>query len=61
MPDSCIEIMTGAMLPAGCDAVVPVEQVQRNGEIAEIGRKPRAALAERASARLRLPRRARCC
>jgi len=37
---SCIEIMTGAMLPRGCDAVVPVEQVQRNGEFAEIGRKP---------------------
>jgi len=40
--DSCIEIMTGAMLPAGCDAVVPVEQVQRNGDFAEIGRKPLA-------------------
>jgi molybdopterin molybdotransferase len=40
--DSCIEIMTGAMLPAGCDAVVPVEQVQRNGAFAEIGRKPPA-------------------
>jgi molybdopterin molybdotransferase len=38
-PDSCIEIMTGAMLPRGCDAVVAVEQVQRNGEFAEIGRK----------------------
>jgi molybdopterin molybdotransferase len=38
-PDTCIEIMTGAMLPRGCDAVVPVEQVQRNGAIAEIGRK----------------------
>jgi molybdopterin molybdotransferase len=37
-PDSCIEIMTGAMLPRGCDAVVPVEQVQRNGAFAEIGR-----------------------
>jgi molybdopterin molybdotransferase len=37
---TCIEIMTGAMLPRGCDAVVPVEQVQRNGEYAEIGRKP---------------------
>jgi molybdopterin molybdotransferase len=36
---TCIEIMTGAMLPQGCDAVVPVEQVQRNGEFAEIGRK----------------------
>lgn len=39
-PDSCIEIMTGAMLPKGCDAVVPVELVQRNGAFAEIGRKP---------------------
>jgi molybdopterin molybdotransferase len=39
-PDSCIEIMTGAMLPRGCDAVVPVEQVRRAGEYAEIGRKP---------------------
>jgi molybdopterin molybdotransferase len=41
LPDdeSCIEIMTGAMLPGGCDAVVPVEQVQRNGAFAEIGRK----------------------
>jgi molybdopterin molybdotransferase len=38
-PGSCIEIMTGAILPAGCDAVVPVEQVTRNGEYAEIGRK----------------------
>ena len=37
---SCIEIMTGAMLPVGCDAVVPVEQLQRNGDIVEIGRKP---------------------
>src|SRR6202008_1260496 len=37
--DSCIEIMTGAMLPRGCDAVVPVEQVQRNGEFAELGRR----------------------
>src|SRR4051812_26299666 len=25
-PDGCIEIMTGAMLPRGCDAVVPVEK-----------------------------------
>ncbi|MGD9600044.1 MAG: molybdopterin molybdotransferase MoeA [Steroidobacteraceae bacterium] len=27
-PDCCIEVMTGAMLPAGCDAVVPIEQVE---------------------------------
>jgi molybdopterin molybdotransferase len=39
-PASCIEIMTGAMLPRGCDAVVPVEQVQRNGDTADIGGKP---------------------
>jgi molybdopterin molybdotransferase len=39
-PGTCIEIMTGAILPRGCDAVVPVEQVQRVGEYAEIGRKP---------------------
>ena len=39
-PTSCIEIMTGAMLPEGCDAVVPVELVQRSGDIAEIGGKP---------------------
>jgi molybdopterin molybdotransferase len=37
---ACIEIMTGAMLPRGCDAVVPVEQLQRSGEFAELARKP---------------------
>ncbi len=25
--DACIEVMTGAVLPRGCDAVIPVEQV----------------------------------
>jgi len=41
LPDtsSCIEIMTGAMLPRDCDAVVPVELVQRNGDIVHV-RKP---------------------
>jgi molybdopterin molybdotransferase len=39
-PSGCIEIMTGAMLPRGCDAVVPVEQIERDGEFADIGRKP---------------------
>ncbi len=38
-PATCIEIMTGAVLPQGCDAVVPVEVVERHGEFAEIGRK----------------------
>jgi molybdopterin molybdotransferase len=31
-PATCIEIMTGAMLPRGCDAVVPVEQTERDGQ-----------------------------
>lgn len=26
-PDNCIEVMTGAVLPSGCDAVIPVEQL----------------------------------
>lgn len=30
--DDCIEVMTGAVLPAGCDAVVPVEQLRRDGD-----------------------------
>jgi len=25
--DACIEVMTGAVLPQGCDAVIPVEQI----------------------------------
>lgn len=32
----CIEIMTGAMLPAGCDCVVPVERIQMDNGSAEI-------------------------
>jgi molybdopterin molybdotransferase len=31
-PTACIEVTTGAMLPRGCDSVVPVEQTQREGE-----------------------------
>jgi molybdopterin molybdotransferase len=27
-PEHCIEIMTGAMLPAGCNAVIPVERIE---------------------------------
>jgi molybdopterin molybdotransferase len=30
-PFHCIEIMTGAMLPAGCDAVIPVERISIAG------------------------------
>lgn len=32
----CIEIMTGAMLPEGCDAVVPVERLQVQAGIARL-------------------------
>jgi molybdopterin molybdotransferase len=37
-PESCIEIAAGAVLPRGCDAVVPTEQLQRNGDLVEFGR-----------------------
>ncbi|MDQ6645779.1 MAG: molybdopterin molybdotransferase MoeA, partial [Pseudomonadota bacterium] len=29
--DGCLEVMTGAVMPAGCDTVIPVEQTQREG------------------------------
>ncbi len=35
-PDHCIEVMTGAPLPAGCDTVVPVEQLTIEDGIAQI-------------------------
>lgn len=35
-PRHCIEIMTGAMLPAGCDAVIPVERIRLADGEAEI-------------------------
>jgi molybdopterin molybdotransferase len=28
----CIEVTTGAMLPRGCDTVIPIEQTRRDGE-----------------------------
>ncbi|MEY4933551.1 MAG: hypothetical protein RLZZ403_1871 [Pseudomonadota bacterium] len=31
-PDACIEIMTGAVLPEGCDCVIPVEHTTNLGE-----------------------------
>lgn len=34
--DRCIEVMTGAAMPAGCDAVVPVEQLTVRGGAAEL-------------------------
>lgn len=35
-PEHCIEIMTGAVLPAGCDCVVPVEKITVTGGMAEL-------------------------
>ena len=43
-PRGCIEVMTGAVLPAGCDAVIPVEEVFREGDEAVL---PPALRAER--------------
>ena len=34
--DSCIEVMTGTALPAGCDAVVPVERITVHDKEAEL-------------------------
>lgn len=33
-PDNCVEIMTGAMLPADADTVVPVERIRREHDYA---------------------------
>ncbi len=30
--NSCIEVMTGAVLPNGCDSVIPVEELERDGD-----------------------------
>ncbi len=35
-PGHCIEIMTGAALPAGADAIIPVEQVTVNNSAAHV-------------------------
>lgn len=37
-PGACVEIFTGAELPAGCDAVEMVEEVQRSGSEARFAR-----------------------
>jgi len=34
--ENCVEVMTGAVLPAGCDAVVPVEQLHSDAGFAAI-------------------------
>jgi len=35
-PDQCIEVMTGAVLPTGCDCVIPVERLRIEAGAAEI-------------------------
>ena len=35
-PGSCLEVMTGAMLPQGCDCVVPVEKISTRDGIARL-------------------------
>lgn len=35
-PSDCIEVMTGAMLPIGCDCVVPVENIEVMDGIAQL-------------------------
>src|SRR5579872_1152528 len=35
-PASCIEVMTGAVVPSGCDSVVPVEQITVRSREAEL-------------------------
>jgi len=32
----CVEIMTGAMLPAGADTIIPVERIWREGELVHV-------------------------
>lgn len=40
--ESCIEVMTGAVLPAGCDAVIPVEHLEVEGGTAVLTAKATA-------------------
>lgn len=35
-PNACLEVMTGAVLPAGCDCVVPVEVIHREADRATV-------------------------
>jgi molybdopterin molybdotransferase len=35
-PEQCVEVMTGAMVPAGCDCIVPVEKISVRDGVANI-------------------------
>jgi molybdopterin molybdotransferase len=41
-PGHCIEVMTGAVLPGGCDVVVPVEHTERDGAYLTLAAEVRA-------------------
>ena len=43
--EHCIEVMTGAMLPAGCDCVVPVEKISVADGVAQLTSRCRARVA----------------
>jgi len=45
--EHCIEVMTGAMLPTGCDCIVPVEQISLADGVAQLA--PEAAPYARAN------------
>jgi molybdopterin molybdotransferase len=36
-PEQCVEVMTGAMVPAGCDCVVPVEKISVRESVVHLG------------------------
>ena len=36
---ACFEVMTGAMLPSGCDCVVPVEKISLRDGVAHVARR----------------------
>ena len=36
-PDACFEVMTGAVLPRGCDAVIPIENITIADGVAKLG------------------------
>jgi molybdopterin molybdotransferase len=41
--DSCFEVMTGAVLPAGCDCVIPVERLRLGDGVATLAEDAQAA------------------
>jgi molybdopterin molybdotransferase len=50
-PGQCVAVMTGAILPAGTDTVVPIERVVRNSNVAAIAADARVAAGQFVHAR----------